>query len=196
MSNSQRNALVDTWMSPRITHLLLTCNAESIVDGCLDQLSSREVNRGEYIPPSILQSNAWKIGKGWAALWSTAAEVLRAGKTPTVANIKAHVCQSSDALDYSTFASVGGRIECLVDALTKITRNVVVDGDDGCVYEFLREDVGALSPNPLDGAFDLAFVQRIHHGGGEALSSRGPYYESIDFCSYNDDSVERYSDFE
>jgi hypothetical protein len=87
--------------------------------------------------------------------------------------------------NYQFFIEKGGRIEYALDAILSVTENVYNDGDDGCEYETIKDDIEALPSTPLDWQFNISLFMCFERGGG-VLTERGPYRLFNDYFEFSD----------
>jgi len=177
MPANQRALLHHGWMSPRVKYMLevtADLEIEFILDDRMDDVTSRM----EYIPPAVWNQNReedkfHRFVDGWGACFRVIREVLRQDLVPTVDRVHQYLV-SREARESQHFLRNGGKVDFALDALINVTRNVLVDGDDGWEYGTFQDDIEALPSTPLDGAFDIVRFKCINEGGGEG-TERGPY---------------------
>ena len=199
LPSEQKSMLKEGWMSPRMAYVL-NITAELEMDDIRFTDRAEGISRIDYIPPSVLRNirGAYNsFGDGWGCCFVAIHAVLQSGRAPTVHRVEQYLEQNAyaggriDARKYQLFLGKGGKVEYAIDALINITRNVVMNGDDGWEFEDFRENMERLSMNPLDAAFDVARLKCINHGGGEG-TMRGPYNGSSRYCYGEPSDVEGY----
>lgn len=162
MPPSQKKALVNGWLSPRMAYQLLRSaqlEGDAISDGC-GNLS--------YIPDTLWrcsgQTSAFLLG--YQACYVAAAHYLRKGKAPTVDLIRA---SSSPAIRcIRGYLAQGGKIEYALDAMIDLACQIEED-DLEYDNQYLE-----LPTTALDDAFEVAKVMCIDLGGGK-LEEKGPH---------------------
>lgn len=191
MPERMLSSLIDGWMSPRMRKVLtITASLEN--DESCEQLEEYSplslsecygwdgINRMDYIPHGAISHNSQGLYKsfadGWRQLFKTMEQILRDGRTPTVRRIQEYtesgILPSADIRKHNHFLEKGGRIEFAVDALIGVSRNVVVDGDDGWEYGIFQDDIEGLPANAMDNAFDVARFMCVNRGGNEEANFR------------------------
>jgi hypothetical protein len=180
MPHSERNRLIEGWMSPRM-YEVLRITAELELDSCIEYAPDSITNRVQYIPLSVVQQRTDKSNfrEGWGLVWREICAILHERSVPTVQRVKDRInrLEGSERNKYESFLRQGGRVEYAVDALVKISENVVKNGDDGYEYGTFQDQIEALPPTAFDKDFDLAWIMCITRGGG-TLDRRGPLHTS------------------
>ena len=198
MSQQQRSALLEGWLSPRMKHMLcITAELNGDIfqdDGHLFQRNEPTslerccamfgVNRIDYIPLEVLQRDPRGLFRsfhdGYAMCFLAIAAVLRRNQAPTVQRVRNEIEYNSGSYDNRKFRHCldrGGRIEYALYAVIQVTENVLVIGDDGWEYSTFQDEIEALPSNPLDGRFEVARLMCIDRGGGTPQAETGPFRE-------------------
>lgn len=199
MTPEQRRSLIEGWLPPRMYECLDTTAAHEGDAGemwgvdiftrhqptpLVAVCKSGEFSRIEYIPMSVLASDPRGLFKSfhdaWRMLFAAIWEILRRREVPTVVRIDQEL-HSSDAYDLRKiqhYKDKGGKIEFALDAVLKVTENVVKDGDDGWEYGMFEEEIEAHDPTPLDEMYDVARFMCFNRGGG-SLEQPGPHRDVV-----------------
>lgn len=192
--------LVDGWLSPRMMYML-ECTAES-VSTCLGDIDIftkfrptplakccclwSGIHRIDYIPTEVLQRNSQGLYKsfadGWEIAWRAILQLIMRKEAPTTSRVQNEICRMNcDLRKWSHFVEKGGKIEYAIDALLDITKNVVINGDDGWEYCDYKEKIEALPATPFDKSFDLAKVKCLEITNENFRNQpQGPYRHNFD----------------
>jgi len=201
------SVLIDGWLSPRMLyafectvgcvmsgmedhHMVFKKNKATSLKDCCDYPG---MSRIEYIPTAVLQRNSEGLYKsfadGWEIVWTAIMVILSKKKNaPTLSRIRNEIHSGAgyDLRKWSHFVQKGGKIDYAIDALTKITETVVLNGDDGWEYCMHEDDIRALPATPFDKSFDLAKVKCLELTNENfPAQPKGPYRHNI-FSSSED----------
>ena len=190
MTREQRSSLIEGWMPPRMHKCLLTtCELEDTdIDSSTHEFTRNQPTpledldffRIEYIPLSVLKSDPRGIFKSFHDAWKmiivAIGAVLKRREVPTVHKIDRELCTGYlyDLRKIEHYKSKGGKIEFALDAILKVTENVVKNGDDGWEYWEFKEEIEAHDPTPLDRLYDVARFMCFNRGGGTPFQP-GPH---------------------
>jgi hypothetical protein len=207
MTQQQRSALIEGWLSPRMKMmLLLTAELEessfqddgvfqSRVPTLLSDCCSYGFNRIGYIPLYVLEADPRGIFRsfkdGYSYCFLAIAAILRRDRTPTVQRIHHEIISHSSLYDgrkFQFYLEKGGKIEFAIYAVIQITQNVLFDGDDGWEYSMFEDEIEALPSNPLDECFEGARLRCINGGGGTPQDRCGPFPEVTHYDDNHGDS--------
>jgi hypothetical protein len=90
--------------------------------------------------------------KGLGIVFETAAQLLRAGRAPTVDRIKSSASQAvNETHHFARMLQAGGKVEFALDALFNITENGLVDDED------FKDQIEAHRPHRLISRLTLPF---------------------------------------
>ncbi len=140
MDQSLRSHLIEGWLSPRMRKML-QITAEIEGDQLLEEGDIDGIER--FIPIELRQvSLSAYFSTGLGIVFETVAQLLGAGRVPTVDRIKSSAMQSTRGTHHFTrMLEAGGKVEFVLDALFNFTEKVLVNGDCGWEYEdFKRAD--------------------------------------------------------
>jgi len=202
MTSNARDELVDGWLSPRMMYML-TITAELASDGIRDDFNSVRFQKNrptslevccgvcgirhfDYIPTEVFQRNPEGLFQsfcdGWAIAWEAITNLLQNKQAPTKSQVEREIDRiGTDIRKWNHFVQKGGKIEYALDALFSVTRNVLVDGDDGWEYAVFKDDIEAHPATPFDGAFDVARVKCFGITNGNFREQpKGPYHHNFD----------------
>ena len=192
MTQEQRSSLIEGWMPPRMHECLLTTceheepdddagtlqftrNQPTPLEDILQSGDSMDFSRVEYIPLSVLKSDPRGIFKSFRDAWKmiicAILAILRSREVPTVNKIDRELCTGLyDLRKIEHYKSKGGKIEFALDAILKVTENVVKNGDDGWEYGVFEEEIEAHDPTPLDEMYDVARFMCFNREVGRHLN--------------------------
>lgn len=191
--------LIDGWLSPRMIWVL-DCTLQHEIDE--DNLYGRPqifqkfkpasledccgfdgIRRIDYIPGEVLEQNSEGFYKsfadGWEIAWKAMHLVVSRREAPTISRVQHEITNrmGCDLRKWNHFTQKGGKVEYAIDALLKITQNVVIDGDDGWEYCIFEDEIEAILATPFDKAFDIARVKCLELTNENFMKQpQGPYY--------------------
>ena len=160
MADKVRSQLIDGWLSPRMTHMLLITAeiACGTIKDCdcgqftkfqpLPLLDCCWITFFQYIPTEVFHRNPQGLYKsfcdGWAIVWGAIESLLRKRQAPTISQVIKEIYESgADQRKWNHFVEKGGIIEFALDALFDTTRNLLVLGDDGWEYCEFQDEIEA-----------------------------------------------------
>jgi hypothetical protein len=188
LSESQKGVLIDGWLSPRLTKMLLTTaqleleNLRENIDAQPEGLENMSIEqfkatyrRMEYTPVWTMQfaefggvfssrdQYFWNYLEMTRIAWQAVLELLEEGMAPTarVVTERAELLLTPEQRQEEEFEFSGCKVIYVLDALLTITENIWNGETDGWRKDSIQTDLNALSETPLDGLYDIAWIMLV-----------------------------------